>query len=36
MHYVVTGAAGFSSGVTPAPRALAFTESDCGEKTCIS
>ena len=36
MYYVVTGAAGFSSGVTPAPRALAFTKTGRGEKTCIS
>jgi hypothetical protein len=35
MYYVVTGACGFSSGVTRAPRALAFAETDCGELKCI-
>lgn len=30
---VVTGAAGFSSGITPAARALACTETGRGEKT---
>jgi hypothetical protein len=31
MYYVVTGAAGFSSGITPAARALAFSETGRGE-----
>jgi hypothetical protein len=29
MTIVVTGTAGFSSGITPALRALAFTETGC-------
>jgi len=30
---IVTGAAGFSSGITDASRPLAFTENGRGEKT---
>jgi hypothetical protein len=31
MYTIVTGAAGFSSGITPATQALAFTETSRGE-----